>query len=300
MRLPTLFSVHAPASSANLGPGFDCLGLALDRWLRVEVTPTDACEVRAASVADLLGGDNLVVEAMRVTAQWLNVELPGCDVYVTSNIPVARGLGSSAAAIVAGIRAALELAGIDPDPALITDIGGQMEGHADNVSAAAMGGATASTSMSGGYVALSLACELPWTPVLFIPHSHSMTHAARGILPPAVPISDAAASIGRAVLLAYAIRERRADLLRDAMHDVLHQPYRANIFPHLNPTIAAALNAGAHGAALSGAGPTVLALSDPERAEAVAEAMAHAGPASGVAGMGEISAVVSRGCWVER
>ena len=296
----TSFSVHAPASSANLGPGFDCLGLALDRWLRVDVSPTLETGIRAIGDADLLGGGDLVTEAMHVTAQRLGIKLPGCDIQVSSDIPVARGLGSSAAAIVAGMRAALELAGVGPNDALMNDIGGQMEGHADNISASVMGGVTASTLTSDGYVAVSLASELPWTPVLFIPDSHSMTHEARGVLPGAVPLADAAANIGRAVLLAHAISIGRADLLREAMIDRLHQPYRACIFPHLDSTIAGALAAGAHGASLSGAGPTVLALCDFERAEAVAAAMAGVGAANGVRSIVEVSSVVRRGCWVER
>lgn len=296
----TSFSVHVPASSANLGPGFDCLGMALDRWMRVDVTPSAGTTVKTVGEYDLLGGANLIIEAMHVTAQQLGCALPGCEMRVVSDIPVARGLGSSASASVAGIRATFELLGMPPDDALMTDIGGQMEGHADNISASVMGGVTASTLTPHGYVAVTLAHELPWVPVVFIPHSHSMTQEARGILPTAISIPDAAANIGRAVLLSHAIHARRADLLTAAMTDTLHQPYRARIFPHLIPVIAAAIANGAHGAALSGAGPTVLALADHAVASSVAEAMVGAARDCGVEGIGEVCAVASRGCWVER
>ena len=112
MRSLRSFSVFAPASSANLGPGFDSLALALDLWLRVDVTPTGGAEIVDAESPDLLGGVNLVAAAMMTTAERLGLELPGCELRVHSDIPVARGLGSSAAAIVAGVLAAGELAGV--------------------------------------------------------------------------------------------------------------------------------------------------------------------------------------------
>lgn len=299
MRFPGSCSVHAPASSANLGPGFDCLALALDRWLRVDLRRVEGDGIHDAGAPDLLGGSNLVVDAMRVTAARLGLVLPGCEIRVTSDIPVARGLGSSAAAIVAGIRAAGVVCGAAISDALVTDIGGAMEGHADNISAAVHGGATVSMLTPRGYIAEPLARELPWTPVVFVPDAASFTHVARGILPSEVPVPDAVSNIGRGVLLALALREGRADLLPEAMRDRLHQPYRAAIFPHLEPVISAALAAGAHGACLSGAGPSVLALADRHLAGVVAAAMLDAGRAVGVDGVAEPIAVATRGCYVE-
>ncbi|HUG15902.1 MAG TPA: homoserine kinase, partial [Thermomicrobiales bacterium] len=282
--MPASFSVRAPASSANLGPGFDSLALALDLWLHASVTRTATGEIRDVGSVDLLGGVNLVIEAMTMTARRLGVTLPGCDITVSSDIPVARGLGSSAAAIVAGIRAAGELAGVELPLAQIVDIGGEMEGHADNVSAAVLGGVTVAAHTAVGYVADVLVASLPWRAVVFIPHSHSLTKDARDVLPALVPLRDAAANIGRGVLLAHALRSHRSDLVREGMVDFLHQPYRAEIFQHLEPAIAAALHAGAIGACLSGAGPSVLALASAACAEGVGVAMTDASGLAGVDG----------------
>lgn len=274
MPSPTSCSVRVPASSANLGPGFDSFGLALDLWMRVDVERRDGIDgVRVVTCDDLLGGGNLVVEAMRVTAARLGRDLPACQIAVSSDIPVARGLGSSASAIVAGIHAAAFLLDVALDQATVVDIGGAMEGHADNISASEMGGATVSIHGERGWVAEVLASALPWDVVVLVPDAPAFTSEARGILPPAVPILDAAANIGRAALLGLALREGRGDLLREAMRDRLHQPYRAAIFPHLDPVINAALAAGALGASLSGAGPTILAFAEPAAAAAVAAAM---------------------------
>jgi homoserine kinase len=296
---PQSCSVFAPASSANLGPGFDSLAVALDRWLRVDLAFADHAEQRAIDAPDLLGGGNLVIEAMHATATRLGLRLPGCDLRVFSDIPVARGLGSSAAAIVAGVRAAGVLAGVDISDAVVVDIGGTLEGHADNVSAAVLGGVTVAMHTERGYIAEVLEAELPWVAVVFVPDSPSLTKEARGVLPSSIPMADAAANVGRGVLLAHALRLRRADLLREAMRDRMHQPYRARIFPHLESAILAALDAGAAGASLSGAGPTIFAFAEPERAGGVADAMASAAEGAGVPGAAHVLEVVTRGCHVQ-
>jgi homoserine kinase len=291
-------SVFAPASSANLGPGFDCLALALDRWLRVDIEHTVGDGIVDAGSPALLGGSNLVIDAMHETARRLNLRLPGCAIRVTSDIPVARGLGSSAAAIVAGIRAAGALNGVDITDAVAVDIGGQMEGHADNVSAAVLGGATISILAAAGYRAELLARGLPWAPVVLIPEAPAFTHEAREVVPAAIPVADAVSNVGRAVMLALAFGSGRRELVREAMIDRIHQPYRASIFPHLEPTIAAALEAGAAGACLSGAGPSILALAEPERAAAVAAAMSAAATRLGIAGVAEVLRLPERGSYV--
>lgn len=293
------FSVLTPASSANLGPGFDCIGLALDLWLRVDVERDDGDEIRVSGSPDLLGGDNLVVSAMRVARQRLGLELPGCTLTITGDIPVARGLGSSAAAIVAGIQAACLLAGAgDVSPQTIVNIAGDLEGHADNASAAVLGGITLAVPTDTGFVVESLASELSWTPVVFIPPIPGFTQEARAVVPRQTPLVNAVANISRGALLVYALQQQRGDLLAEAMRDALHQPFRARIFAHLTPCIEAALEAGALGACLSGAGPTILALAEPERAEAVARAMESAAHQSGVDGQSRELAVASRGCHV--
>lgn len=294
MLSPTSCSIRVPASSANLGPGFDSLGLALDLWMRVDVERLGDSSggVRVVACDDLLGGGNLVVEAMEVTAARLGLALPACQIAVASDIPVARGLGSSAAAIVAGIHAVGFVLDVPVDSALVVDIGGEMEGHADNISASELGGATVSIRAERGWVAEVLASALPWEVVALVPDAPAFTVEARGILPAAVPIPDAVANIGRAAMLALALREGRGDLLREAMRDRLHQPHRAAIFPHLDPVIDAALASGALGASLSGAGPTILAFADADDADAVAAAMERAAAAHGFGGRAARLAVV--------
>ncbi|MCO5177315.1 MAG: homoserine kinase [Thermomicrobiales bacterium] len=286
MHSPLSCSIRVPASSANLGPGFDSLGMALDLWMQVDITRVDdpSGDIRVINCEDLLGGGNLVVEAMQVTANRYGRTLPACELSVRSDIPVARGLGSSAAAIVAGIHATAFLLDLELDSSDVVDIGGEMEGHADNISASELGGVTVSFRAEHGWIAEVLAAELPWTVVALVPDSPAFTSEARGILPTAIPMSDAAANIGRAAMLALALREGRSDLLRESTRDRLHQPYRAAIFPHLNPVIDAALAADALGAGLSGAGPTILAFADSADADAVATAMEATAAEHGFAG----------------
>jgi len=293
------FKVQVAGSSANLGPGFDCLAIALSSWLRVNVTPNDTGAIRDTNASDLLGGANLVIEAMLTTASRLGVSLPGCEVEITSEIPVARGLGSSGAAIIGGILAAARLAGVTISDADAIDIGGEMESHADNVAASLLGGVTAAMRGSDGYVARQIAKSSTWHAVIFVPDNPAFTAQARGILPPSIPLADAAFNVGRSAILSLAFREQEPALLREAMQDRLHQPYRAAIFPHLDPAIAAALDAGADGACLSGAGPSVLALARAEVADDVAQAMAAAGLAHRVTGSTTVLTVPERGSWVE-
>jgi homoserine kinase len=274
------------------------MALALDRWLRVDVQVCGGGDIHDSGSPDLLGGGNLVIDAMRLAERRLGLCLPGCEVRVCSDIPVARGLGSSAAAIVAGIQAACVIAGYDLHPDELVDIAGHEEGHADNVSASVFGGITVSTFTGTRYVAAVLTHDLPLVPVVFIPDNHSFTSEARGLLPSHIPLRDAATNVGNAALLAHALYTGRSDLISAAMSDRLHQPYRAAIFPHLEPCIAAATTAGAAGACLSGAGPTVLALAEPGHAECVAHAMLSAAREVDVHGCASTLAIPSRGCHV--
>lgn len=293
------FSVVAPASSANLGPGFDCLAIALDLWMRVDVELDGGDGVRAGTSPDLLGGDNLVVAAMRYAGQQLDLDLPGCVVTASGDIPVARGMGSSAAAIVAGVRAACVLAGRAETPdSTIIDVAGRFEGHADNVAAATLGGVTVALPVDTGFIAESIVSAIPWTPVVFIPTTAGFTHKARGVLPDRVPMIDAIANVGRSAMLTYALQTGREDVLREAMQDRLHQPYRVEIFPYLPAVIAAANAAGAVGACLSGAGPTILALARAHCTQAVGCGLVRAAAEYGVHGIAESIPVAPRGCHV--
>ncbi len=288
-------SVRVPGSSANLGSGFDSLAVALDCWLQVDARRRGDGEFVADGAPDLLGGDNLVVDAMRIAARTFDLALPGCDVSVVSAIPVARGLGSSAAAIVAGIVAAGYLSGAPLSDAQVIDLGGALEGHADNISASVLGGITVSVKTSHGWLADSIGADAPWQPVVFVPGDHAFTSEARAILPSMAPMADVVANVGRSALLVHALHAGRGDLLAEAMRDRLHQPYRATIFRHLNACIEAARDAGAAGAALSGAGPAVLALAADDCREAVARAMEDAARTVGVEGESCCFAIPQRG-----
>lgn len=269
------FEVRVPASSANLGPGFDSLAVALAIYLNVCIDLEDDAEPQRDHL-DLLGGEDLIALGMRRVAEELGRPLPPRRIRTDSQIPVARGLGSSAAAIVAGLQAGAVLLddNLMDDDDLIA-IGGAIEGHADNVSAAVLGGVTAAIGTGRGYRAVRLATDLPWKPVLFVPESAAFTHHARGVLPPNVPLGDASANIGRAAMLVHAFQTADSALLGDAMEDRLHQPYRAELFPHLQPIIREARKAGAAGVCLSGAGPAVLALVPEDCVAVVRQAIAN-------------------------
>ena len=258
--------VQVPATSANLGPGFDALGLALELYDDVVVRVTDepgltvdVAGMGAASVPR--NGRHLVVRAMRAAFRELGAAPRGLEVVCANRIPHARGLGSSAAAIVAGIIAARALVvggneRMDDDAVLA--LADQLEGHPDNVAACLRGGLTIAWREGAvpGVVQVAVSPEI--APVAFVPGSGSSTKAARRMLPESVPHSDAARNSGRSALLVEALRAR-PDLLMPATEDALHQRYRAGAMPR-SAELVERLRDGAIPAVISGAGPTVLAL----------------------------------------
>jgi len=269
--------VRAPATSANLGPGFDSFGLALGRYDDVVVRVTDSgLTVRITGEgADSLPRDegHLVVRALRAAFEVLGGQPRGLDVGCANRIPHGRGLGSSAAAIVTGVVAARALVvggteRLDEDGvlALATDL----EGHPDNVAACLGGGFTLAWTVNGrpGVLRLDPAPEV--VPVVFISSTALSTKKARGLLPVSVPHADAAANAARAALLVEALT-RRPDLLLLATEDRLHQEYRAPAMPE-SLDLVRRLRARGVPAVVSGAGPTVLAFASPATAEQVASA----------------------------
>lgn len=271
--------VRVPATSANLGPGFDALGLALTLYDDVVVRVTDepgltvdVAGMGAASVART--GRHLVVSSMRKAFKALGARPRGLEVVCANRIPHGRGLGSSAAAIVAGVVAARGLlAGgserMDDDAALA--LAADIEGHPDNVAACLRGGLTIAWRRPQGAAALGVPVDPRLAPVAFVPGSSSSTKAARRLLPETVAHADAARNAGRAGLLVEALRSR-PDLLLDATEDLLHQPYRAPAMPR-SAALVERLRAAGIPAVISGAGPTVLALTTADTREA---AMDHA------------------------
>ncbi len=281
------FTVRTPSSAANLGPGFDALGLALGLWNEATVDPLGEpghVILAGAEAALLEGRENLALTAMRRLADETGRTLPPFSLIVRTDVPVARGLGSSAAALVAGLVAANHLLQTSLCAADLYSIAWQMEGHGDNVGAALYGGAVFAVPEVADPVQLLTHGRLDLCAVVFIPKATGMTRAARAALPPTVPHADAAFNLAAVGGLVIGLHTGDVGLISAGMHDRLHEPYRARLFPHLEPMTTAARAAGALGACLSGAGPSILALAEPGRSEAVAAAYRTVASAMGVEG----------------
>ena len=256
--------VRVPATSANLGPAFDCAGLALDRHDVLEFsTAADGLKIAITGEgADTLpaGESHLVVRAFRAACAQLGWTPSGLRVVAHNAIPQGRGLGSSAAAVVAGVLGAWALCpdvdSIDKDAVL--RLTSELEGHPDNVAPCLLGGATLSWMTAEGAGATRIAVDPAIAPVLFVPGDTLATHVARGLLPDVVPHADAAHNAARAALLVHALGTDPA-LLFEATDDRLHQRQRAAAMPETIDLVDR-LRADGHAAVVSGAGPSVLVL----------------------------------------
>jgi homoserine kinase len=285
--------VDAPASSANLGAGFDALALALDLVDRVElkvrrkpgVTVKVIGEGSAALPTD---ARNRFVVALETGLRWALGELPtgvGWSVRMDNAIPLARGLGSSAAATVAGLVAANALAGEPLDDHRLLELAMTLEGHADNAAAAIFGGFTVVVTGDGSPLVARFDPPPRLRCVVFVPTLELATTRMRQVLPAQVPYRDAVFNVGRAALAVAAFASGRPDYLRQATEDRLHQGYRTAVYPALPSLLEAATGAGALGAALSGSGSTVVAFTDSsEMSDAVAAAFVRAAAAADLEG----------------
>ena len=265
-------AVEVPASSANLGAGYDCLGVALELLNRVEL------EVRGWSRGDIeltVDGEgtgeltddreNRFVQGLEAALVAGRGALPdgvGWRISMHNRIPLARGLGSSAAATVAGVVAANALMGDPLDRETLLRIATGIEGHPDNAAAALLGGFVVSASTPDGVEAVRFDIPRDLRVVLFIPELRLSTAAMRKALPKSVPLADAVANLGAVGVGVAGLAAGRTDLLARMTVDRLHEPYRAKVFPELPRLVAAARQAGALGACLSGAGSTVMAFVD--------------------------------------
>jgi homoserine kinase len=253
--------VRVPASTANLGPGFDALGMALALYDTVEVAVTsgdvviDVTGEGAGTVAE--DESHLVVRALKTAADALGLSLPGVSLRCRNAIPHARGLGSSAAAIVAGVAAAYGLADRPIDDEAL-QLAAEFEGHADNVAASLYGGLVLAWSEGSRYRAVRLEPHQDVVPVVLVPETYSATSVTRGLLPAAVPHADAAFVAGRCALAVHALTVR-PDLLLPATEDRLHQDYRADAWPDTIRLVRELREKGVP-ATVSGAGPTVFAV----------------------------------------
>lgn len=281
-------SVEVPASSANLGSGFDCYAAALSLKLRAELHYGDEPGIllnahgEGALAAEADPEGNLVIRAFR---DGLRAALgsPGGSgawrIEVSSMIPAARGLGSSAAAILAGLLLGASVGRQPPKPDELLALAAGIEGHPDNVAAALYGGFALAVGDGDGTLTLRrFRAPEAWIPVVYIAADESRTEEMRAALPESVPHGDAAQQAGRSALLTTAILTGDADLLRSAMGDRLHQPYRLPHLPGVSELIDIGYEHGACGVALSGAGPSVLAICDsPLTAHSVEKAWNAAG-----------------------
>lgn len=259
---PCKVEVSVPATTANLGPGFDILGLALRLYNRFILQLTTEPGWRADLPPHVhlpTGNDNLVFQAIRYLFNHVGFTCAGVHLQQTIDIPLARGLGSSSTAIVGGLVAANYLSGANLSRDALLGMAIDIEGHPDNVTPALMGGLTLSYTDGGRHHYLPLSFPEELTIVVAIPEFELSTTHARSVLPAQVKRDDAIFNSSRTALLVYAIQERRFDLLKTAMDDRLHQPYRAALVPGMIEAMHAAYDAQALGVALSGAGPSLLA-----------------------------------------
>ncbi len=276
--------VRVPASSANLGPGFDSLGLALSLYNELVLAEADrvTVSIRGEGAAHLpADGANVVARATRMVFEAVGRPFRGVRIECINGIPLSRGLGSSAAAWLGGLLGANALLGTPLDRSAILSLAARAEGHPDNVAAALCGGLTVSCETDNGVVAVSLPVPEAIRWVALIPELTGATAEARAVLPAGVPRADAVFNVQRVALLLASLQAKRADLLHVAMHDRLHQPYRMKLFPWMAAVVEAAREAGALGCVLSGAGPSLLA-AVAEDADTVARAMTRALAAAGV------------------
>jgi len=270
--------VRIPATTANLGPGFDCLGLALDIYNTVELSLAVETTVQITGEGQgqlSLGPNNLILQAADRLAEQTGQQVPGWHLRQHNEIPLARGLGSSSAAIVGGLIAANELLQADLNTKQLLEIATEIEGHPDNVAPALFGGLTACCVEAEDVCCIRLDTPRELDVGIVIPRFEVGTRQARQVLPEQVSFDDAVFNASRAACTLAALIAGRWEVLSTVMKDRLHQPHRASLIPGMEEVIAAAEEAGAHGAALSGSGPTVVAFAT-EQHDAILEAMVKA------------------------
>jgi homoserine kinase len=275
----TTFVVRAPATTANLGPGFDCAAAALDLWNEVEVE--ERWDSGALVEVEGEGADELPRDEthMALRAFALLAPVERYRFRFTNRVPLERGLGSSAAAVALGLVAAATVAPRPRDE--LVALGTELEGHADNVAAAVHGGVCLTWRNGAGRRVARVASDLPLAPVVVVPRERVGTEGSRDRLPSVVDHADAAAAAAQAALLGAAIAAADPKLLADAMHDRLHEPYREADAPLL-AAIRDDLPAGATGVTLSGSGPSVVVWTQKGRVDPVVDELERRFPATRV------------------
>lgn len=284
--MSSVVEVAVPASTTNLGPGFDALGLALQLHNRMRFERTEGpvrVTTRGEGEGVLEGGpENLVYRAVERLCREVGRPAPALRITLENRIPVSRGLGSSSTAIVGGLVGANALLGEPLDREQVLRLAVEIEGHPDNVTPALLGGFQVTSLTDEGLLHLQIPAPPGLRAVVCIPEAAVSTEAARRVLPQTYSRADAVFNIGRVSLLVAALLTGQLEVLRPAMQDRIHQPYRASLIPGFEAALRGALEAGAAGACLSGSGSTMLALTTRNEA-AVGEAMVAAVREAGVA-----------------
>lgn len=280
----TAINITVPATTANLGAGFDCIGAALTLYNQFRFTPSEDFRISVTGLeAQKVSTDdsNLAYQSFVKFYEHQGEQTPPVHIEIVLNVPLARGLGSSATAIVGGLMGANHLAGLPLSQDEIMDLAIAIEGHPDNVVPALLGGCRLAASGDNWAI-----CDVPWhesiVPVVAIPNFELSTAEARRVLPPQVSRADAIFNTAHLGLLIRALQTGRADWLKVALQDKLHQPYRQALIHGFEAVQTAAIEAGALGLVISGAGPTLLALVDKKQATKVESAIAFAWQSMGI------------------
>jgi homoserine kinase len=287
MSIVSCVTVTVPATTANLGPGFDCIGAALTLYNEFKFTRLDKGEVIISvtgTEAEKVKTDesNLVYQAFVSFYQHLQQIPPPVKIEIKMDVPLARGLGSSATAIVGGLIGANLLAGEALSQSQIMELAIAIEGHPDNVVPALLGRCRLAATTDTAWEI----CDIPWhnhiVPVIAIPDFELSTKEARAVLPTQVSRGDAIFNTAHLGLLLRGLETANSNWLKAALQDKLHQPYRKALILGYDAVNSAALSKGAYGMVISGAGPTLLALTDELHSQAVATAMAAAWKQEGI------------------
>ncbi|PLT34093.1 homoserine kinase [Bacillus sp. V5-8f] len=281
MKEAEMYSITVPASTANLGPGFDSIGLALGLYLKLDVHLSDEWEVIPLS-AELAvfpsNEENYIISIAKKVASQYGKELHPCRIYISSEIPLTRGLGSSASAIVAGIELADLMGGLQLTKEEKNRHASVFEGHPDNAGASVFGGLVVGRHTQDKTDLLSFPLA-DVKVVAVIPNYELLTEDSRNVLPEDLPLSDAVQASAVSNVLLAALLTQQWNLAGEMMkNDKFHQPFRSHLVPHLKEAEKIACKAGAFGTALSGAGPTIVCFTLCENAAKVKERLTEAFP----------------------